>query len=91
MDDNNITLKQNVNNEKEVIFIPADGNYVRILGHVIDGYDSFEAFVEHLQKYSVMEDRINKCLEFIDFQMPRRHDGKSTREMLNIMKKILGG
>ena len=38
-------------NEKgrTLIDIPADGNYIEILGHRIDGFESFEAFLEHLK------------------------------------------
>lgn len=47
-------------NERMLIHIPKDGEYIEILGHRIDGFDSFEAFCEHLKKYSDMEDTINR-------------------------------
>lgn len=47
-------------NEKgrTLIDIPADGNYIEILGHRIDGFESFEAFLEHLKKYAVLEETV---------------------------------
>lgn len=47
------------NNEKRfLIDIPADGNYIEILGHRIDGFESFEAFCEHLKKYAELEETV---------------------------------
>lgn len=43
-----------------IIYIPADGNYIEILGHRIDGFESFEAFCEHLHKYSKLESRCKR-------------------------------
>lgn len=43
---------------KVLINIPADGNYIEILGYKIDGFKSFEAFCEHLKKYAEMEEEI---------------------------------
>lgn len=47
-------------NEKgrTLIDIPADGNYIEILGHRIDGFESFEAFLEHLKKYAELEETV---------------------------------
>jgi hypothetical protein len=39
-------------NEKMLIHIPAGGEYIEILGHRIDGFDSFEAFCQHLGKFT---------------------------------------
>ena len=47
-------------NEKMLIHIPANGGCIEILGHHIDGFDSFEAFCEHLKKYSEKEETINR-------------------------------
>lgn len=46
------------NNGRLLIYIPNDGNYIEILGHRIDGFDSFEAFVEHIEKYAVLEETV---------------------------------
>ena len=35
---------------REIIYIPADENYVRILGHKIEGFESFEHFVSYLEQ-----------------------------------------
>ena len=35
---------------REIIYIPADENYVRILGHKIDGFESLEHFVSYLEQ-----------------------------------------
>lgn len=47
-------------NDKMLIHIPKDRDYIEILGYRIDGFDSFEAFCEHLKKFSDMEDTINR-------------------------------
>lgn len=47
-------------NEKMLIHIPAGGEYIEILGHRIDGFDSFEAFCQHLGKFTEMEETINR-------------------------------
>lgn len=47
-----------IDKEKVLIYIPADGNYIEILGYKIDGFESFEAFLEHLEKYAEMEEEI---------------------------------
>lgn len=47
-------------NEKTLIYIPNNREYIEILGYRIDGFDSFEAFCEHLKKYAEMEDLINR-------------------------------
>ena len=41
--------------ERTLISIPKDGQYIEILGHKIDGFESFEAFCEHLNKYAKLE------------------------------------
>ena len=47
-------------NDKILIHIPKGGQYIEILGHRIDGFDSFEAFCEYLKKCADMEDTINR-------------------------------
>lgn len=44
------------NENKNLIFIPKDANYIEILGYRIDGFDSFEAFCEYLKKYAELEE-----------------------------------
>lgn len=44
--------------DRLLIFIPKDGNYIEILGHRIDGFESFEAFCEHLKNYAVLEETV---------------------------------
>ena len=47
------------NNEGRLIIgIPAGRNYIEILGHRIDGFESFEAFLEHLKKYAELEETV---------------------------------
>lgn len=50
---------------KNLIYIPADGNYIEILGYKIDGFESFEAFCEHLNKYSKLESRCERFRNLI--------------------------
>ena len=50
------------NDNKNLIWIPKEGNYIEILGHRIDGFDSFEAFCEYLKKYAELEEMVN-CLQ----------------------------
>lgn len=47
-------------NDRMLIYIPKDGEYIEILGHRIDGFDSFQAFCEYLKKFAEMEDTINR-------------------------------
>jgi hypothetical protein len=46
------------NEGRLLIDIPADGNYIEILGYKIDGFESFEAFLEHLKNYVVLEETV---------------------------------
>lgn len=48
------------NENKNLIYIPKDANYIEILGYRIDGFDSFEAFCEHLKKYAELEDTVER-------------------------------
>ena len=50
------------NENRTLIFIPNNANYIEILGHKIDGFESFEAFCEYL----------NKCDEAIQKQIPKK-------------------
>ena len=47
-------------NDRMLRYIPKDGEYIEILGHRIDGFDSFQAFCEYLKKFAEMEDTINR-------------------------------
>lgn len=47
------------NNECRILInVPADENYIEILGHRIDGLESFEAFLEHLKKCAELEETV---------------------------------
>ena len=46
--------------DRVLIYIPKEGNYIEILGHRIDGFESFEAFCEHLKKYAELEETVNR-------------------------------
>ena len=52
--------------EKMLIDIPKEGNYIEILGHKIDGFDSFESFCEYLKKYAELEETVNRQQEEIE-------------------------
>lgn len=54
-----VKIRMTNNEDKTLIFIPKDANYIEILGHRIDGYDGFEAFCEHLKKYAELEETVN--------------------------------
>lgn len=45
----------NKDENKILMEIPADGSYIDILGHRLDGFDSFESFVEYLKKVAAIE------------------------------------
>jgi FtsZ-binding cell division protein ZapB len=49
-----------MNDTKTLIEIPSHGKYIEILGYRIDGFESFDAFCEHLKKYAEMEDTISR-------------------------------
>lgn len=44
--------------DKALIFVPADKSYIQILDYKIEGFDSWESFLEHLKKYAEMEQEI---------------------------------
>jgi hypothetical protein len=53
--------------EKRILIsIPKDGQYIEILGHKIDGFESFEAFCEHLAKYAMLEHENKKLRSVIE-------------------------
>lgn len=52
--------------DKFLIFAPNDENYIEILGHRIDGFESFEAFCEHLKKYAELEETVKTQKAEID-------------------------
>lgn len=45
---------------ENLIYIPKDANYIEILGYRIDGFNSFEAFCEHLKKYAELEETVER-------------------------------
>ena len=47
------------NDNRMLIYIPKDANYIEIFGHRIDGFHSFENFCEHLNKYAELEETVN--------------------------------
>lgn len=57
-----INMQNRMEEEKILINIPAEGNYIEILGHKIDGYNSFEEFLEELRELQNTRER-NKELE----------------------------
>lgn len=56
-----------INNEENkcLIYIPKDGNYIEILGYKIDGFDSFEKFCEHLKRYTELEEEMKITRAYI--------------------------
>lgn len=68
--------------DKFLIFVPNEGNYIEILGHRIDGFESFEAFCEHLKKYAELEETVKSQKAVIDRQ-------KDHIELLEIEKQTL--
>ena len=48
--------------ENPLIFVPAEGNYIEILGHRIEGFDSWESFLEYLNKRTALDEE-NKTLK----------------------------
>jgi len=48
-----------------IIDIPADGNCIYILGYKIDGFESFEQFLEYLNNYQKLEKRCNRLKDYI--------------------------
>ena len=64
------------NESRTLIFIPKDANYIEILGHKIDGFDSFEAFCEHLKKYAELEETVNRL----------QAENKSLNAEINLLK-----
>ena len=86
--------------ERILIHIPADGNYIEILGFKIDGFKSFEAFCEHLKKYAELEEENNrlkdekKCLVDSQINLQKILSEKiaerdSAKAEINHLKKLL--
>lgn len=48
------------NKDTNLIFVPKDANYIEILGHRIDGFDSFEDFCEYLNRYAELEEMVKR-------------------------------
>ena len=49
--------------ESLIYIAPPSENYIEILGHKIDGFDSFEAFCEHLNRYAQLEAELARVTE----------------------------
>ena len=78
-----------------LINIPADGNYIEILGHRIDGFESFETFLDHLEKYAVLEETVkNQKVEIdrlnIDLQAMRGAANSYKKESQDKERRLKG-
>lgn len=81
--------------ERILIDIPAEGNYIEIMGHKIDGFESFEAFLEYLKKVAeiecenqVLNDNWNKLKKFLTKEEEKIWVLKS--DILSKMREIEG-
>lgn len=74
------------NENKNLIYIPKDANYIEILGYKIDGFDSFEVFCEHLKKYAELEETVNR-LQAENERLKGISDNK-TKELLRYNASI---
>ena len=69
------------NNEARcLIDIPADGNYIEILGQRIDVFDSFEAFCEYLKKYAELEEIVDRQKDYIELLELEKQTLKEAKE-----------
>ena len=76
---------------KNLIFIPKDGNYIEILGHRIDGFDSFEAFCEHLNKYAELEEIVNnQKAEISQLKKSNRNWRRKVQRLRATFKEMVG-
>ena len=66
---------------KMLIYIPKDENYIEILGHRIDGFESFEAFCEHLNKYAELEETVNR--QKAEIERLQKHNTEYARKHYN--------
>ena len=60
---NIVIVPKPVEDERIIIEFSQEGKYVEILGHRIEGYESWEAFVEHLKHLAALEDENEKLHE----------------------------
>lgn len=69
--------------EKPLIFVPAEGNYIEILGHRIEGFESWEAFLEYANKLAALEEENKKLVdektEFIEYLKVKLEESKLER------------
>ena len=69
--------------ERPLIFIPAEGNYIEILGHRIEGFDSWESFLEYLNKRATLEEEnkklTNEKSSLIDYLKVKLEESKLDR------------
>lgn len=63
---------------KYLMYIPHDKSYIEILGHRIDGFDSFESFYEYLKKFDSMERELQKYKK-----LEERLNGISVEHVIN--------
>ncbi len=65
--------------EECLIWIPAEGNYIEILGHRIDGYNSFENFIDELHELQNIREKHKKAEE----------DNKILKIQVDLLKEVL--
>lgn len=69
--------------ENPLIFVPAEGNYIEILGHRIEGFESWEAFLAYANKLAALEEENKKLVdektEFIDYLKVKLEESKLDR------------
>ena len=63
--------------EKILIDIPADGNYIEIMGHRIDGYGGFDEFIDDLNECKDAQHRWNMLKVFL-MKYRREKSGSDT-------------
>ena len=69
--------------ENPLIFVPAEGNYIEILGHRIEGFDSWESFQEYLKKRTALVEEnkklTNEKSSLIDYLKVKLEESKLER------------
>lgn len=75
--------------DKFLIFIPNDENYIEILGHRIDGFESFKAFCEHLKKYAELEETVKtQKAELERLKAELKEDSRVMKQALVLVDEI---
>lgn len=70
--------------EKNIIYIPAEGNYIEILGHKIEGYSSFESFCKELNELKDIKKQYKELKEIEEFH--KKENGE-LRERVNHLEE----